>query len=54
MEPTQVRQDKHGNWMPCHTCVTASWIDDTYNHLSDEDIEHLSDDIDAVGLHNEP
>jgi uncharacterized protein with PIN domain len=52
LEPVQVRQDKHGDWMPCHTCVTASWIDDNYSRLSDEDVELFSNDMDAVGLHN--
>jgi hypothetical protein len=55
LEPTQVRQDKHGEWMPCHACVTASWIDPSENNvtgLDDEDVEFFISDVDAVGLHN--
>ena len=46
LEPTQIRKDKHDEWMPCPKCVTESWVTDD---MDDEDMEFLSIDLDAMG-----
>ena len=53
IEPTQIKQDKRGEWMPCGTCVSAAWVDlgeGNNLNLSDGDMEFFVADVDAVGL----
>ena len=52
LEPTQIRQDKHGEWMPCPKCVTEAWLSNTEDgrvELDDEDMEFFMSDMDAAG-----
>ena len=53
LEPTHIKQDKRGEWMPCAACVSAAWVDVNLEGnlvLSDEDAEFYMSDMDAVGM----